>query len=200
MNLSQERKEYAAQEFKGLNHKGEVIRSKEFESCTFLKCSFRESLFQYCTFRDCIFRASDLSLVRFEGCAFVNCQFESCELIGINWTEAAWPKAWLREPVHFVECALNHSIFIGMSLRGVGMTRCVARNVDFEECDMTKADCRFTDFTESRFLHTNLTQADFTGARNYAIAAHANTLKRTKFSLPEAMALLYSLDIVLTEC
>jgi hypothetical protein len=44
-----------------------------------------------------------------------------------------------------------------------------------------------------------LTQADFTGATNYAIAASLNTLKKTKFSLPEAMSLLYSLDIILTE-
>jgi len=44
-----------------------------------------------------------------------------------------------------------------------------------------------------------LTEADFTGAKNYAIAASSNTLKKTKFSLPEAMGLLYSLDIVLTE-
>ena len=199
MDLSEEQKEYVAQAFKGLNHKGAAVRSKAFESCTFLKCTFQECLFRDCGFRDCVFRASDLSFVQFEGCTFVNCRFESCELIGINWTQTAWSKARLREPVHFVDCTLNHSIFIGVSLRGITMTRCVARNVDFEECDMTKTDCRFTDFTESRFLHTNLTQADFTGAKNYAIAANANTLKKTKFSLPEAMGLLYSLDIVLTE-
>ena len=199
MDLSEEQKEYVAQEFKGLNHKGGVIRSKEFEACMFLKCCFQGGLFQHCAFRDCVFRASDLSFVRFDGCKFANCRFESCDLISIDWTQAAWPKAWLREPVHYIECALNHSLFIGVSLRGVTMTRCVARNVDFEDCDMTRADCRFTDFTESRFLHTNLTQADFTGATNYVISAAANTLKKTKFSLPEAMALLYSLDIVLTE-
>jgi hypothetical protein len=46
----------------------------------------------------------------------------------------------------------------------------------------------------SRFLHTTLT-----GASNYAIAANLNTLKGTKFSLPEAMNLLHSLDIVVTD-
>jgi fluoroquinolone resistance protein len=71
--------------------------------------------------------------------------------------------------------------------------------VDFAEADLTLANCTFTDFTNSRFQHTNLTQADFTGATNYTIAPNLNTLKKTKFSLPEAMALLYGLDIVLTE-
>jgi fluoroquinolone resistance protein len=68
---------------------------------------------------------------------------------------------------------------------------------------MHRSRCRFygtlTDFSNSRFQHTNLTEADFTGATNYAIAASLNTLKKTKFSLPEAMSLLYSLDIILTE-
>jgi hypothetical protein len=45
----------------------------------------------------------------------------------------------------------------------------------------------------------DLTQADFTGARDYTIAPNLNQLKQTKFSLPEAMALLYGLDIILTE-
>jgi hypothetical protein len=45
----------------------------------------------------------------------------------------------------------------------------------------------------------NPTEADFTGATNYAISASHNTLRETKFSLPEVMALLSYLDIVLTE-
>jgi uncharacterized protein YjbI with pentapeptide repeats len=69
--------------------------------------------------------------------------------------------------------------------------------VNFAETDLTEADCTRTDFSEGRFLHTNLTEADFTGAAHYAIDATTNTLSKTKFSLPEAMSLLYSLDIVL---
>ena len=199
MDLSGPQREYDSQEFKNANHKGGVIKSKEFESCTFSKCSFRDCVFQYCAFKDCVFRASDLSFVHFEGCTFVNCRFENCELIGINWAETAWSKGRLREPVHFVECALNHSIFIGLNLRDITISKCAALDVDFTDCDLTQCDCRFTDFADSRFLHTNLTRADFTGAKNYAIAASSNTLKKTKFSLPEAMGLLYSLDIVLTE-
>ncbi len=41
--------------------------------------------------------------------------------------------------------------------------------------------------------------ADFRGARNYAIAADLNTLKQAKFSLPEAVALLHGLDIILED-
>jgi uncharacterized protein YjbI with pentapeptide repeats len=120
-------------------------------------------------------------------------------LIGINWTDTAWEKGVFLKPADFIHCALNHSSFLGLNLRKVGLTRCTAQDVDFAEANLTAADCSYTDFQDSRFLHTDLSEADFTGATNYAISPNQNTLKKTKFSLPEAMALLYGLDIVLTE-
>jgi fluoroquinolone resistance protein len=199
MDLSGPELAYETQEFKNLNQRGATLRSKEFETCTFIKCSFRDCTFQYCSFHECVFRGCDLGMVHFEGCTFVNCQFDHCELIGINWPESGWKKGRLHEPVHFVECALNHSSFTGLNLRGITISKCAALDVDFTDCDLTRCDCRGSDFAGSMFMHTNLSQTDFRGARNYAIAASANTLKKTKFSLPEAMALLYSLDIVLSE-
>jgi uncharacterized protein YjbI with pentapeptide repeats len=79
------------------------------------------------------------------------------------------------------------------------LTRCTARDVDFAEANLTGANCSHTDFAESRFFHTNMTDADFRHATNYAIPANLNTLKKTKFSMPEALTLLYSLDIILSE-
>lgn len=49
--------------------------------------------------------------------------------------------------------------------------------------------------TNTLFSNTNLTEADLSAARNYHITPGQNVLKRAKFSLPEAMSLLYSLDI-----
>jgi fluoroquinolone resistance protein len=199
MDLSSAQREHDCEEFKGLSLRGGKLAGREFVSCSFVKCSFREAAFEECTFRDCTFRGCDLSLARFKNCAFVCTRFEDSQLVGINWTEAGWAKKMLREPVHFVNCALNHSVFAGLNLRSVSITRCVARDVDFSDSDLTRADCTLTDFFESRFQHTNLTEADFSGATNYMIGAHLNTLRKTKFSLPEAMSLLYGLDIILAE-
>lgn len=199
MDLSSAQREYDSQEFKGLALRGGTLAGREFVSCVFVKCSFRETAFDDCTFQDCVFRGCDLSLAHFKQCSFSSTRFEDSQLVGIDWTQAAWAKRFLREPVHFVNCALNHSVFAGLNLKGVSIARCVARDVDFSECDLSRADCTLTDFFESRFQHTDLTEADFTGATNYVIAAHLNTLKKTKFSLPEAMSLLFGLDIVLTE-
>ncbi len=105
----------------------------------------------------------------------------------------------LLNSVNFVDCDLSYSVFIGLTLRKMIVTKCVAKDVDFAEADLTQADFTYTDLAESQFLHTNLTEADFTHARNYWIDAGLNTLKQARFSLPEAIALLRSMNIVLVE-
>jgi uncharacterized protein YjbI with pentapeptide repeats len=190
---------YEDQTFRGLDLRRREIHEQEFYGCVFSGCSFLETAFVGCRFVDCQFKKCDLSLCRVEGCSFTNTRFQESQVIGVNWTEASWPKHGLLRSIGFANCALSHSTFIGLSLREINLTGCVARDVDFAEADLSRANCTQTDFADSGFLHTDLTEADFTGASNYAIDANLNLLKRTKFSLPEAMSLLYSLDIILSE-
>jgi hypothetical protein len=49
------------------------------------------------------------------------------------------------------------------------------------------------------FINTDLRQADLSEARNYQIAPGKNDLRGARFFLPEAMSLLYNLDIDLSE-
>ena len=191
--------EYSGREWKGLTLRGGQVRGRMFETCTFVKCSFRETEFKDCKFRSCVFRGCDLGMARLKGCEFSEVRFEGSQLIGINWTETAWEKGVFLKPVDFINCALNHSSFLGLNLKKVSLVRCTAQDVDFAEANLSACDCSYTDFRESRFLHTDLSEANFTGAQNYAISPAQNILKKTKFSLPEAMALLYGLDIVLSE-
>ena len=191
--------EYSGREWKGLSLRGGMVRGRVFENCTFVKCSFRETEFSECKFRSCKWRGCDLGMAHFKGSEFSEARFERCQLIGINWTETTWEKGWFLKPADFFDCALNHSSFLGLNLRKVSLVRCTAHNVDFAEADLSSCDCTGTDFLESRFLHTNLSEADFRGALNYVISPMLNTLKKAKFSLPEAMALLYGLDIILNE-
>ena len=199
MDLSEPQNEYDSQEFKGINLKSGQVSLKEFNACIFVKCSFRETVFRDCKFHNCVFRGCDLSLVNLKGSLFTDTRFEDSQVIGVNWTETAWEKSSFIKPVDFLSCAINHSTFMGLNLKKISIFKCAARDVDFSEANLTQANCAFSDFTDSRFLHTDLTEADFTGATNYSIAANLNTLKKTRFSLPEAMSLLYGLDIILTE-
>jgi uncharacterized protein YjbI with pentapeptide repeats len=197
--LSTETAEYEDYTFDGLALVGEKVRAKEFAGCTFVDCSFLETAFSACRFVDCDFVRCDLSLCRVEDCSFTSVKFIDSQVIGVNWTEASWPARGLFNAIGFERCALSHSTFIGLGLRRVEMVDCLAHDADFAEADLTQANCAGTDFQDSRFLHTDLSEADFTGAKNYAIAPNLNVLRKTRFALPEAMALLYGLDIVLTE-
>jgi fluoroquinolone resistance protein len=197
--VSAETTEYEDQTFDGLALVGEEVRAKEFAGCVFVGCSFLETAFVACRFVECEFVRCDLGLCRVEDCSFTSVKFVDSQAIGVNWTEAAWPARGLFNAIGFERCAISHSTFIGLGLRRVEIVDCVAHNADFAEADLTEANCTGTDFKDSRFLHTDLTEADFTGATNYAIAANLNVLRKTRFALPEAMSLLYGLDIMLTE-
>lgn len=197
--LSEQQHEYSEQRFQKLAYKNTELANKEFYNCTFLRCSFRETLFRNCTFQGCTFEDCDLSLVKVDGSSFTNVRFEGSQVIGVNWTLASWARFNITAPISFSNCAINYSTFIGLKLRETRITECIAREVDFSDADLTGADCSDTDFSSSRFSHTDLTNANFEGARHYSIDVNTNILKKTRFSLPEAVSLLYSLDIVLVE-
>ena len=191
--------QHADRRFDRLELPGETVTSREFIACAFVDCRFPETAFDTCRFVDCTFRGCDLSMARVPNCAFTETVFENCRLAGVNWAEAAWRKGRLLEAIRFQGCALNHGTFIGLSLPGLKVIDCATRDVDFREADLSRASFSGTDLAESLFQHTNLTGADLSRARNYAINPALNTLTGARFALPEAMALLYSMDIELVE-
>ncbi len=189
-------REYADQTFKRINYAGQQISQRVFDNCIFSACTFTETVFSNCQFRDCTFRDCDLRLAQLPGSTFINVRFEQSKVTGINWANTNWAKGGLFTPVHFTECDISYSGFVGLDLKKIQIVRCVAKDADFADANMMQANCTDTDFAGSRFLHTNLTEADFTNATGYTITASMNTLRKAKFSLPEAIRLLYGLDII----
>jgi uncharacterized protein YjbI with pentapeptide repeats len=190
---------YTNQVFKDDHHDGDQLSGNNFHECVFDSCSFLETIFQNCSFTKCTFRGCDLSLAQVPNCAFTDTRFEGSKAMGINWAKAHWPETRIWDAISFSECAVSHSTFIGLRLPALKIRDCLAVDVDFRETDLTKADFSGTDLTDSLFQNTDLTEADFSQARNYRFDPSDNTIKRAKFSFPEAMSLLYSLDIVLIE-
>ena len=91
---------------------------------------------------------------------------------------------------------INYSNFKLLKIPKTKIVTCEAKEVDFIETDLTGGDFKNTDFEKSRFFKANLTGADFRGARNYFIDVKNTTLKQTRVSMPEAVSLLSSLDII----
>ena len=75
----------------------------------------------------------------------------------------------------------------------------MADEVDFSECNLAQADFSNTDLAAAIFQNTDLSQASFVNARNYIIDVRSNKVKKAKFSMPEALGLLYGLDVVIEE-
>lgn len=175
------------------------IHSSDFIDCKFSNCSWIESEFRNCRFINCTFHECDLSLLKVPECTFSGVQFIGSKIIGVNWAQADWTKHSLKDPFQFTNCVLSHSTFIGLKMREVQFRECVAKNVDFRETNLSQAIFSGTDLSESLFSNTDLSGADLSLARNYIIDPIQNNVKQARFSLPEAMSLLYSMDIILDE-
>jgi uncharacterized protein YjbI with pentapeptide repeats len=183
---------YYQQAFNRVELTEETIKSITFEECTFEGCSFistklTDVRFAACKFNDCV-----LSAVIPMNSRFDDVTFTSCKTIGIDWT-----KAQMFREIVLKNCQLNYSNFRFMKIHKLKMTGCETIDADFTEADLTNGDFRNTNFEKTRFIKTNLTGADFRGAKNYIIDPRANTLKKTRFSYPEVLTLLNSLDIII---
>jgi fluoroquinolone resistance protein len=191
--------EYFDQRFEKLELPEQVIIESVFENCTFLSCNLSEGHFQNVKFCDCTFENCNLSNIKIKGCSFHTVEFIKSKIVGVNWCEATWPTIKLSCPIHFSECDLSHSTFLGLNLRDIKLTRCRIHDVDFREADLTYANLTYSDFSRSLFMNSNLTEADFSYAESYRINLQYNKVTRAKFMLPEAVGLLYGLDIELID-
>jgi fluoroquinolone resistance protein len=193
---------YEAMSFDGLEADSFRLEQADFVTCQFKSCQFSEAHFTRCSFRNCAFEDCSLDLMHVARSVLKSCQFTRCKLMGVNWTEASWDwheMAQLIKSINFQECLLNYDIFMDLKLKGMEMIDCIALEVDFSNANLSKAVFRGTDLQRAIFRNTDCREADFRGAKNYAISAQVNNISKAHFSLPEAMALLYTMDIKLDE-
>ena len=186
--------EYCDQTFEALDAKGTKVEGRHFDHCFFHSCRFNEAQLVHCRFVDCQFVNCDLSNAKLTGSAFRSVLFDSCKLLGILWTDAA-----SLHPFCALKSVLDYSSFVGIKLKKCRIESCQVRQADLSGADLSEGFCQGCDFSGSQFLGTNLTKADFRGATHYAISPRDNIVKKARFSLPEAMSLVYGLDIRLDD-
>ncbi|MDK2982016.1 MAG: hypothetical protein PWQ55_2363 [Chloroflexota bacterium] len=178
-----------------------TLEGADFVACEIKHCQFSETHFNRCSFRNCNFEDCNLDLVQVNRCVFKSCQFTRCKMMGINWTEASWGRqeiAQLIKKINFKECVLNYSSFMELKLKGIEIIDSLAMEVDFSNAMLQKANFHGTDLERAIFRNTDCQHADFRGAKNYAISPMINNIAKAHFSLPEAMSLLYTMDINLS--
>lgn len=191
---------YSEESFKRLEQPNAEIRGAEFEDCKFSRCDFSNTAFQHCRFIDCEFEDCNLKMASVEDCVFVRVQFRKTELAGINWTIANWNEwASKMNSIAFEECDLKYGVFHGLELKKLKLKNCFVREANFAEANLSEGDFEGSDFAGAVFLKTDISKANFVGAKNYSLNLNDNKSKGAKFSLPEAVRLLYPLNIVLID-
>ncbi|MGA7722893.1 MAG: pentapeptide repeat-containing protein [Ignavibacteriaceae bacterium] len=183
---------YNDKEFRNLILTNKELKDKEFCKCKFISCNFFKFKFISCEFENCTFHSCDLSLCRISGSKLLDVTFKGSKTVGVDWREISKPSSF-----KFIDCKIDNSIFYRMDLRSTNIIKCSAQNVDFAEADLTKAVFTNTDLSGSKFSRTNLSYADLSESLNYRIDPNNNKLKKTIFSLPDALSLLNSFDIII---
>jgi uncharacterized protein YjbI with pentapeptide repeats len=183
------------QKFENLSYKNETLENIEYDDCVFEKCQFTEVKMIGCIFNQCEFRDCEFKLIKFDYCRMQNATFYNTLLMGINWDElqAGGAKSFPVET--FNNCVLKFNNFIQAFLAKFDFSTCSIMDCFFLECSMNKVNSRNVIFKETNFTECNLSESDFRGATNYSIDILTNNIKKAKFSFPEVIALLDSLDI-----
>lgn len=164
----------------------------EYQSCTFSHLDLTGHDFSGTKFLDCQFENCNLSNALFKKGTLRNCEFRECKLVGVDWSQTQaliYPR--------FEKCVLDFGIFNSMSLKKTVFTGCSLREVDFFSTKLNESDFSGTLLSGSNFSRADLTECDFRGARDYSIEPIYTIINKAKFSLPEAMALLKSFDVVI---
>ena len=103
---------------------------------------------------------------------------------------------YIREPVSSLQdCRIKYCLFNDMSFPGYDFSSNEFSKCEFTECNLSKAVFARCRLEETSFSNSDLRGADFRRADGYVIDIHNNKLKGAKFSSPEALDLLASLQI-----
>jgi uncharacterized protein YjbI with pentapeptide repeats len=186
--------------FVGRSWAAERVDQAEFDECVFEGSDLSAATLAHCRFTSCRFVRCDLSNAKIPNTRLRDVRFESTKLLGVDWTKAdgmADPHA--KTGLAFVGCVLDLASFAGVNLRGATIEDCRAKETDFTEADLRDSTWDDSNLTGARFHNTNLERADLRRASSYEIDPRANRLKGARFALPDAVALLRGLDVVIEE-
>lgn len=168
------------------------LEGVEFFNCVFKNSSFQSSRLIECCFDSCEFVQCNLSLVEILHTSFLGAKFTDCKMIGVTWSAIG---GFLTAT--YESCIMNNNIFADMNLTRFQFNSCSFVEASFHNTKLMHAVFDDCDLSGCLFSQADLSFADFRTSRNYRISAEQNTLRKTQFSLPEAVSLLVNLDIVL---
>jgi uncharacterized protein YjbI with pentapeptide repeats len=173
------------------------LKLSEYSKSEFLECNFSglnlsELEVRQSRFIDCVFENCNLSNMVLTGPSFRSVQFKSCKLVGVNFSSIS-----SQMDLEFIECHMDFTVFQDLKLEGTNFSNSSLKSADFSNATLKRAIFCGARLGEANFGGSNLEKADFRGAENYFIDIKHSFIKGAKFSTPEALRLLQSLEIEL---
>ncbi|MBK8346737.1 MAG: pentapeptide repeat-containing protein [Saprospiraceae bacterium] len=171
------------------------LEKAEYEYCQFLNIDMGSADLSGFSFTDCTFVGCNLSMSRISKTSFKSIKWKGCKIMGLKWDEC---NPFLFS-VSFEDCMLDLSIFYGVRLKKTSFVRSSLKETDFSEADLEHAVFEDCDLAGAVFDGSNLSQCDFSTARQYIIDPEQNYIKNAIFSWPGVSGLLVKYGIRLVD-
>ena len=184
--------EYSSQNFRKISCIDQTFEDIQFTKCAFDHIDFSNTEFSKCRFDNCIFKNCILNVLKPTKSKFIDCEFTSCKLTGINWSICDDSMGFT---IKCTECDLSYSSFINMNLPKSAFHRCKLYETEFSGCILKQVAFCKSDLLRTVFAHNDLSQADFREAINYVFDIRENKVKHAKFSASEVLNLLLPFEL-----
>ena len=135
--------------------------------------------------------------VELSNCEIRDARFEDCSLVGMVWSPRSVNASFGVSITSMHSCMLRYSQFRDISLQGTEFDDSVLAGSTFSDCNISGGSFRGCDLEDAEFLRCNLAGADFREASGYVVDLESCQVKKARFSFPEVVGLLRTLDIVI---
>lgn len=194
--------ERVGETFSGLRLEGAEVSGTLFEDCLFTDCRVQGLALRGCRFTGCHFEGCRVGGLQLDNVQAMGNSFEDCALLGLDWSALVDPR---KQDLGFLpfdslaRCTLHHCVFFHLDLRKFSFAGCDLAGSFFEDCKLSGADFSDCLLRDAAFSHNDLSGADFRSATEYSFSIEGNQMKDARFSMPEAINLLYGLGLRIEE-
>jgi len=188
---------FEEQEIKNKQFEDVSYENLEFVECNFTGCQFLNVKLKNCKFKNCRFNNCVLGSISFMYCEAKHLEFINSVLIGIIWNDLKTKGIETAIFRSMKSCTIKYNYFTNLKLVKYDFSGSQFDESYFEECKLTDSKFNGVNLHGTKFIRCDLSGADFRDALEYVIDIADNKLKNAKFSFPEVVSLLSSLNIII---
>jgi len=186
----------------------DIFEDKDFDKLDLTIKGLPKGEYENCCFKNCNLSKLDLS-----GYIFINCTFNGTDLSLIKLHNTILRDVYFKDckmigiqfgdanefglSVSFDGCILTNASFYKTNIKKTKFVHSKMTEVDFTEAVLTDSIFDHCDLSGSIFSSTNLEKVDFTSSYNYSIHPEDNNIRKSKHSTIGLSGLLDKYQIVI---